>query len=77
MLNANCEYKHKISQIEIELNDGTKVKQWAAWELWAAYRGSSVTNYALESLLMSFEKFLLEMAKQKNRCKYKESKIYI
>lgn len=64
-VNATCEYKHKISQIEIELNDGTIVKQWAAWELWAAYRGSSVTNYALESMLMSFEKFLLEMAKRK------------
>jgi len=64
-VNATCEYKHKISQIEIELNDGTIVKQWAAWELWAAYRGSSVTNYALESILMSFEKFLLEMAKRK------------
>ncbi len=64
-VNATCEYKHKISQVEIELNDGTIVKQWAAWELWAAYRGSSVTNYALESILMSFEKFLLEMAKRK------------
>lgn len=64
-VNATCEYKHKISQIEIELNDETIVKQWAAWELWAAYRGSSVTNYALESMLMSFEKFLLEMAKRK------------
>ena len=65
-VNATCEYKHKISQIEIELNDGTVIKQWAAWELWAAYRGSSVTNYALESLLMSFEKFLLETAKRKS-----------
>lgn len=62
---ADCQYKHKISQIDIALNDGTIVKQWAALELWAAYRGSSVTNYALESLLMSFEKFLLETAKIK------------
>jgi hypothetical protein len=64
-VNATCEYKHKISQIEIEQNDGTKAKLYAAWELWAAYRGSSVTNYALESLLMSFEKFLLETANRK------------
>ncbi len=64
-VNATCEYKHKISQIEIELNDGTMMKQYAAWELWAAYRGSSVTNYALESLLMSLEKFLLETAIRK------------
>ncbi len=65
-VNASCEYKHKISQIEIELNDGTVLKLFAAWELWAAYRGSSVTNYALESLLMSFEKFLIETAKRKS-----------
>ena len=64
-VNATCEYKHKISQIEIEQNDGTKTKLYAAWELWAAYRGLSVTNYALESLLMSLEKFLLETAKKK------------
>lgn len=64
-VNADCDYKHQISQIEIELNDGTVIKQWAAWELWAAYRGSSVTCYALESLLMSLEKFLLETANRK------------
>lgn len=64
-VNATCDYKHEISQIEIELNDGTVVEQYAAWELWAAYRGLSVTNYALESLLMSLEKFLLETAKRK------------
>jgi hypothetical protein len=64
-VNATCEYKHKISQIEIEQNDGTKNKLYAAWELWAAYRGLSVTNDALESLLMSLEKFLLETAKRK------------
>lgn len=65
-VNATYEYKHKIYQIEIEQNDGTTTKLYAAWELWAAYRGSSVTNYALESLLMSFEKFLLETAKRKS-----------
>ena len=64
-VNSNCEHKHKISQIEIELNDGTIVKQWAAWELWSAYIGSSATNHTLESLLMGFEKFLLEMAERK------------
>ena len=74
-VNATCEYKHKISQIEIEQNDGTKTKLYAAWELWAAYRGLSVTNYALESLLMSFEKFLLEMAKQKTDVSKKTLKV--
>ncbi|MEC4054585.1 hypothetical protein VSP10_17590 [Myroides odoratimimus] len=66
-VNATCEYKHKISHVEIELNDGTVVKLYAAWELWAAYRGSSVTNYALESLLMSLEKFLLKTARRKSK----------
>lgn len=75
-VNATCEYKHKIYQIELEQNDGTKTKLYAAWELWAAYRGSSVTNYALESLLMSFEKFLLETARQKSEVS-KENLKYI
>lgn len=64
-VNATCDHKHKISQIEIELNDGTVVKQYAARELWVAYRGLSVTEYALESLLMSLEKYLLETANRK------------
>lgn len=64
-VSAECDYKHEITQIELELNDGTPIKQWAAWELWAAYRGSSVTHYAIESLLMSLEKYLLKTAERK------------
>lgn len=75
-VNSTCEYKHKIYQIELEQNDGTKTELYAAWELWAAYRGLSVTNYALESLLMSFEKFLLETAKRKSEVS-KENLKYI
>lgn len=71
---AECEYKHQVTQIEIQLNDGTVVKQWAAWELWAAYRGISVTNYALESLLKSLEKYLLEMANLKTEVSKKNLK---
>lgn len=73
-VNADCEYKHKISQVEIELNDGTIIKQWAAWELWAAYRGSSVTNYALESLLKSLEKHLFDTAAYKTEVSKKNLK---
>ncbi|MCA6364027.1 MAG: hypothetical protein IM638_13385 [Bacteroidetes bacterium] len=62
---AECNKKYQFIEIEIELNDGTKVKQWAAWELWAAYRGVSVTHSAIESLLMSLEKYLLEIAAAK------------
>jgi hypothetical protein len=71
---ASCKYKHNISQIEVELNKGTVLEKWAAWELWAAYRGSSVTNFALESLLMSLEKFLLETAKRKTEVSKKNLK---
>lgn len=67
-------YKHEISQIEIELNDGSNIKQWAAWELWVAYRGSSVTHYAIESFLMSLEKYLLETAGRKNETSKKNIK---
>lgn len=61
-IKADCEYKHNISQFEIELNDGTLSKKWGSKELWLSYRGLSVTNYLLESLLMSLEKYLLELA---------------
>jgi len=61
-VNADCEYKHKISQVEIELNDGTVNKQWASWELWSAYRMMGVTSHLLESLLVSLEKYLLGIA---------------
>ncbi|TSE03272.1 hypothetical protein [Aquimarina algiphila] len=60
---AECEYKHKIAKIELTLNDGAIISQWAAPELWLAYRGSSVTHYAIESMLMSLEKYLLDKAK--------------
>lgn len=76
-VNADIDYKHNISEIEIELNDGTIIKQWAAVELWGAYRGHSVTHYAIESILMSLEKFLLELADiQSQKSKNKLKSIY-
>lgn len=62
---AKCQYKHQLKELEFELPDGTMRKLWGAGELWMAYRGISVTHYLLESLLMSFEKFLLGMAARK------------
>lgn len=64
-IKSKCEYKHEMNQIKIELNDGSVVHQWACYELWDAYRGHSVTHYAIESLLMSLEKYLLLMAELK------------
>ena len=58
------EYKHDFTQIDIELNDGSIVKQWSGEVLWLAYRGISVTNHVIESLLLSVEKYLLECASQ-------------
>ncbi|KEO73668.1 hypothetical protein [Anditalea andensis] len=62
---AKCQYKHQLKELEFELSDGTRKKLWGAGELWVAYRGICVTHYLLESLLMSFEKFLLETAARK------------
>lgn len=59
---AKCQYKHELKEVEFQLPNGTIKKLWGAGELWVTYRGISVTNNLLESLLMSFEKYLLEMA---------------
>lgn len=64
-LKADGEYKHELKQIEVELNDGTIVKQWGTAELWLAYRGTSVTHDLLSSILMSLEKYLFEMSSKK------------
>jgi hypothetical protein len=56
-----------VSEINITMNNGITVKQWAGWELWVAYRGLSVTDSLLECLLMTLEKYLLDMASQKLR----------
>lgn len=49
-------------EIEIRFADGTTRRQWANPRLWQLYRGTSVGPYVLQSLLMAFEKWLLECA---------------
>lgn len=49
-------------EIEFTFADGTRQKQWANLRLWQLYRGTSVGPYVLQSLLMAFEKWLLEYA---------------
>lgn len=49
-------------EIELTFADGTVHKQWGNPRLWAAYRGLSVSPYALQSMLMALEKWLLEVA---------------
>ena len=51
-------------EIELTFADGTTKKQWANWRLWCWYRGTSVGPYSLQSLLMAFERWLLEYAKK-------------
>ena len=49
-------------EIELTFADGTVQKQWGNVQLWTAYRGLSVSPYALQSMLMALEKWLLEVA---------------
>jgi len=57
-------FKHEFSQIDLELNDGSIIKQWSGEAFWLAYRGLSVTNDLIESLLLSLEKYLLKCASE-------------
>ncbi|SDZ90644.1 NACHT domain-containing protein [Bizionia paragorgiae] len=63
---SNSEYgkKEDLKLIEIELNDGKKNEQFGNGFLWNAYRGTTVTHYLFESILLSLEKYLLSIAKQ-------------
>lgn len=57
--------QHEVSsaeQVEIRLSDGTVIKQYASWRLWAGYRGHSVTPYLLQSALMALENWLIALA---------------
>ncbi len=49
-------------EIELTFADGTTRKQWGNPRLWNLYRGTSVGPYVLQSMLMAFEKWLLEFA---------------
>lgn len=73
-INAECRYKHQIVKVELKLTDGTTINQWAAWELWVAYRGLSVTSYLMESILMSLEKYLIEKAQVRTNINKRNTK---
>lgn len=49
-------------QVELTFANGTKRKQWVNPRLWCLYRGMTVGPYSLQSLLMAFEKWLLDYA---------------
>lgn len=60
-------YKHQINKVDVVIDDKTVETKYACAELWMAFRGHSVTSYLLESLLMSLEKYLLELAGMKSK----------
>ena len=45
------------------MNDGNENTIYGNEYLWNAYRGTTVTHYLLESILISLEKYLLEIAR--------------
>lgn len=49
-------------EVELTFANGTTRKQWVNPRLWSLYRGLSVGPYVLQSLLMAFEKWLLDYA---------------
>lgn len=50
-------------EVELTFADETTRKQWVNPRLWGLYRGMTVGPYVLQSLLMAFEKWLLDYAK--------------
>ncbi|OQW91929.1 MAG: ATP-binding protein [Thiotrichaceae bacterium IS1] len=48
-----------VEQIEIQLNDGSTVKQYCSERLWSAYRGHSTVPYLLQCALMALENWLI------------------
>lgn len=50
-------------EVDLTFANGTTRKQWVNPRLWGLYRGITVGPYVLQSLLMAFEKWLLDYAK--------------
>lgn len=60
---TNIRYKFDVKKVDVVIDDQTISSKYACAELWFAYRAFSVTSHLLESLLMSLEKYLLEIAR--------------
>jgi hypothetical protein len=50
-------------EVELTFSNGTTRKHWVNPRLWGLYRGMTVGPFVLQSLLMAFEKWLLDYAK--------------
>jgi len=55
-----------VKQVELQLNDGTAVKQYCSERLWLGYRGQSVLPDVLQSALMALENWLVNLAQSSN-----------
>lgn len=66
---ADSEYakKDNLISINITLNSGDVITVYANDFLWQAYRGTIVTHYLLESILVAFEKYMLDVAKTNDK----------
>lgn len=49
-----------VKQVDVILNDGTLIKQYASPHLWKGYRGLSTLPYLLQCALMALENWLIE-----------------
>ena len=59
----NIRNKFDVIKVDVVIDDKTVSSKYACAELWLAYRAQSVTSHLIESLLMSLEKYLLEIAR--------------
>ncbi|MDX1767143.1 MAG: hypothetical protein R3294_03760 [Arenibacter troitsensis] len=58
--------KEGIQKINLDLNKNGTVSKYGNPVLWSSYRGTTNSHDLLECLLMSLEKYLLELAKQED-----------
>lgn len=54
-----------VNEVTIRFSDGNKRPVWCNQRLWNCYRGTSVTPYVLQSMLMGLEFVLLELGDRK------------
>ncbi|KAF5425055.1 hypothetical protein C5S42_11670 [Candidatus Methanomarinus sp.] len=61
-------FDKNIEEIEIIIDDKTKIKQFLSHSLWSMYRstGSPAAPYLLQSIHMALEKWLMEVSKTKD-----------
>ncbi len=50
-----------VQEVEITLNDGSKIKQYCSKRLWVGYRGHEVIPYILQCALMAFENWMIDL----------------